>query len=88
MYDDEKPSWHFFLHYGFVPPRNPHEEAVLFGSTEEAVAWYLHRFPIAKVGAGEDDGDSSHMGPSKVDLSKPFFQTPCQKPCFAPFGAY
>lgn len=30
----------FFQHYGFVPPRNPHNDVTLFDSIAEAVAWF------------------------------------------------
>ena len=38
-------SGSFLIHYGFVPPRNVHDRAVLFKDVEEAVAWFLDRFP-------------------------------------------
>ena len=54
------PSWDFFLHYGFVPPRNAEEEVVLFNSIKEAVAWF-HNWvrPVVKFGTTEADGDLS-----------------------------
>ena len=30
----------FFLHYGFVPLRNPHDDAVLFKDLTEALDWH------------------------------------------------
>lgn len=38
-------SWQFFLHSGFVPARNSHEAVTLFGNVDEAVRWFLDRFP-------------------------------------------
>lgn len=37
----ERSNDDFFLHYGFVPPRNPHDNVILFGNASEAVDWYL-----------------------------------------------
>ncbi|GAX76985.1 hypothetical protein CEUSTIGMA_g4432.t1 [Chlamydomonas eustigma] len=39
----ERSSDDFFLHYGFVPQGNPHEEVQLFCSLEEALEWHLTR---------------------------------------------
>ena len=38
-------SWSFLLHYGFVPHRNASDTVTLFRNIEEAVDWYLDRFP-------------------------------------------
>lgn len=38
-------SQSFLLHYGFVPPRNTFDTVVLFKNTEEAIDWFLDRFP-------------------------------------------
>lgn len=43
------PSWNYLLFYGFVPLRNVHDRVVLFQNLEEAVNWFLDRFP-PKVG--------------------------------------
>lgn len=40
----------FFLHYGFVPLRNPHDDTVLFQDLIEALDWHYDQFP-PKVGA-------------------------------------
>lgn len=44
----ERSNDDFFLHYGFVPPHNPHDEVVLFDNLEDAVSWYFEQF-ILKV---------------------------------------
>ncbi|KAK9867596.1 hypothetical protein WJX84_003298 [Apatococcus fuscideae] len=41
----ERGNDEFFGGYGFVPPRNPHEEMVLFGDTVEALEWHHHYYP-------------------------------------------
>lgn len=33
----------FLLHYGFVPPGNPHDDVLLFPSLEAALEWYFDR---------------------------------------------
>ena len=40
----ERSNDHFFLYYGFVPAKNPHDEVVLFGNLEEALEWHLEHF--------------------------------------------
>ena len=40
----ERSNDHFFLYYGFVPPKNPHDEVVLFGDLEEALEWHHENF--------------------------------------------
>ena len=34
----------FFLHYGFVPLRNPHDDAVLFQDLTYALDWHYEHF--------------------------------------------
>ena len=34
----------FFLHYGFVPLRNPHDDAVLFQDLTDALDWHYKHF--------------------------------------------
>ena len=34
----------FFLHYGFVPLRNPHDDTVLFQDLPEALDWHYDQF--------------------------------------------
>ncbi len=34
----------FFLHYGFVPLRNPHDDAVLFQDLTGALDWHYEHF--------------------------------------------
>jgi hypothetical protein len=37
----ERSNTDFFVHYGFVPLRNPRDEVVLFESIEAALDWYV-----------------------------------------------
>lgn len=37
----ERSNDDFFLYYGFVPPRNPHDSVQLFANLDEAVSWTL-----------------------------------------------
>ncbi len=41
----ERSNDEFFGAYGFVPPRNPHEEMVLFSDIVEALEWHHHFYP-------------------------------------------
>ncbi|CAD7696604.1 unnamed protein product [Ostreobium quekettii] len=52
----ERSNDDFFLHYGFVPPHNPHDEVVLFGDLEEAVSWYFDNYLFQ---AGDDTSRQS-----------------------------
>ena len=48
----EQPNAAFVLHYGFVPPRNPHDMAQLWESAAAAVAWALqHATPPVSGGS-------------------------------------
>jgi len=33
----------FLMHYGFVPPGNPHDEVLLFPALDAALEWYFDR---------------------------------------------
>ena len=37
----ERSNTDFFVHYGFVPLRNPRDDVVLFSSIEDALDWYV-----------------------------------------------
>ncbi|EFJ44774.1 hypothetical protein VOLCADRAFT_94881 [Volvox carteri f. nagariensis] len=39
----ERPNDDFFLHYGFVPRANPHDDAVLWPDLEAALEWHYER---------------------------------------------
>ena len=41
----ERSNDDFFGAYGFVPPRNPHEEMVVFSDIMEALEWHHHYYP-------------------------------------------
>lgn len=40
----ERSNEDFFLFYGFVPPRNPHDAVSLFPSIEDAIDWHLEKY--------------------------------------------
>ncbi|MEW5308892.1 MAG: hypothetical protein WDW38_000813 [Sanguina aurantia] len=40
----ERPNDDFFIHYGFVPRANPHDEVVVFEDLEEALDWHYQQF--------------------------------------------
>lgn len=40
----ERSNDDFFVHYGFVPLRNPRDEVILFESIESALDWYAPQF--------------------------------------------
>ena len=39
----ERDNDDFLLHYGFVPPGNPHDSVLLFPSLGAALEWYFDR---------------------------------------------
>lgn len=39
----ERSNDDFFIHYGFVPPRNPHDTVFLFKSLNDALIWSVER---------------------------------------------
>ncbi|KAK9805479.1 hypothetical protein WJX72_000563 [[Myrmecia] bisecta] len=49
----ERSNDDFFLHYGFVPARNAHDDVILFASLEEALDWHTEVFPHEGSGQGE-----------------------------------
>ena len=59
----ERSNDDFFIHYGFVPPRNPHDTVCLFDSLEESVTWCLERL------SAETKEDLSHEFLSHVHES-------------------
>ena len=40
----ERSNDEWVLHYGFVPPRNPHDDVVIFDTIEDAIDWYLEKY--------------------------------------------
>ncbi|GMH33156.1 hypothetical protein BSKO_00990 [Bryopsis sp. KO-2023] len=52
----------FLLHYGFVPPRNPRDDVILFPGLEEAIEWYCQAFPM--------EGDQSEIDALKESALK------------------
>lgn len=37
----ERANDDFLAHYGFVPPRNPHDSVALFSDIESAIEWWV-----------------------------------------------
>lgn len=52
----ERSNDDFFVHYGFVPLRNPRDEVILFESVESALDWYALESGLP-VGVGGTSGD-------------------------------
>lgn len=52
----ERSNDDFFVHYGFVPLRNPRDEVVLFESVEAALDWYVLEsgFPVGVAAEDEE----------------------------------
>ncbi|GIL72494.1 hypothetical protein Vretifemale_2854, partial [Volvox reticuliferus] len=45
----ERPNDDFFLHYGFVPRANPHDDAVLWPDLESSLEWHYERIGAVKL---------------------------------------
>jgi hypothetical protein len=46
----ERGNADFFEHYGFIPPRNIHDDVILFASIEDAIDWHLEKYiPLGKL---------------------------------------
>lgn len=41
----ERSNDHFLMYYGFCPPRNPHDDAVLFSDVDHALSWHMVYHP-------------------------------------------
>ena len=41
----ERSNDHFLMYYGFTPPRNPHDDVVLFSDVEHALSWHMVYHP-------------------------------------------
>ena len=37
----ERSNDHFLVYYGFVPPRNPHDDVVVFADVDHALSWHM-----------------------------------------------
>ncbi|KAG2497988.1 hypothetical protein HYH03_004247 [Edaphochlamys debaryana] len=83
----ERPSDDFFLHYGFVPRANTHDDAVLWPDLEAALEWHYGRFGSqlpreeaeAAYGAALESGleeqrreQAARAGPGAGSTSEPF----------------
>jgi hypothetical protein len=53
----ERSNDDFFVHYGFVPLRNPRDEVILFESIESALDWYVLEpgFPVGIRQSNEEE---------------------------------
>lgn len=40
----ERSNDDFFMHYGFIPSRNVHDDVILFCTIEEAIDWHLEKY--------------------------------------------
>ncbi|KAG2446144.1 hypothetical protein HXX76_000741 [Chlamydomonas incerta] len=49
----ERSNDDFFIHYGFVPRANPHDDAVLWADLEAALEWHYSRFGAQRVSEAE-----------------------------------
>ncbi|KAG2440536.1 hypothetical protein HYH02_010414 [Chlamydomonas schloesseri] len=49
----ERSNDDFFLHYGFVPRANPHDDAVLWPDLEAALEWHYSRFGAQRLSEAE-----------------------------------
>jgi hypothetical protein len=59
----------FFLHYGFIPPRNPHDDVTLFTNLEHATAWLDSQLGDSS-GDGVDSYDSMPVPMSESERLK------------------
>ena len=50
----ERSNDHFLMYYGFTPPRNPHDDVVVFQDIEHALSWHMVFHPEL-WDSGEDD---------------------------------
>ena len=50
----ERSNDHFLMYYGFTPPRNPHDDVVVFQDIEHALSWHMVFHPEL-WDAGEED---------------------------------
>ncbi|PRW44382.1 Histone-lysine N-methyltransferase setd3 [Chlorella sorokiniana] len=74
----------FLLHYGFVPPRNPHDDVTLFTDIESAIDWWMDTFlplgalpperlqaAINSAYTSAEEQDSSAMAAERVLAAAP-----------------
>lgn len=64
----ERSNDDFFLHYGFVPPRNPQDEVVLFPNLATAIDWYCKKFSIEVRETFVPQSDSFNYGYLGIDV--------------------
>lgn len=41
----ERSNDHFLMYYGFVPPRNPHDDVIVFSDVDHALSWHIVYHP-------------------------------------------
>ncbi|KAL0050877.1 hypothetical protein WJX82_009288 [Trebouxia sp. C0006] len=59
----------FFLHYGFVPLRNPHDDAVLFQDLTDALDWHYEHFKPEGL-ANEEDARILYQAAAEAGLAQ------------------
>mgnify|MGYP001970822998 FL=1 len=51
----ERSNDHFLMYYGFVPPRNPHDDVIVFADVDHALSWHMVYHPELWEGGGDDE---------------------------------
>ena len=51
----ERSNDHFLMYYGFVPPRNPHDDVIVFAYVDHALSWHMVYHPELWEGGGDDE---------------------------------
>ena len=54
----ERSNDHFLMYYGFTPPRNPHDDVVVFQDIEHALSWHMVFHPEIWDGGEEDEANA------------------------------
>jgi len=58
------------LYHGFIPPNNPHDDAIVFTDIEHAISWHIVMHPELWDGPGGEAGGvlRASTGPASNDL--------------------
>lgn len=78
----ERSNDDFFVHYGFVPLRNPRDEVILFESVESALDWYALEsgLPVAVGGkSGDSEADQEVLVRDLRRIGAPPNLPPCMQ---------
>lgn len=54
----ERSNDHFLMYYGFTPPRNPHDDVVLFSDVEHALSWHMVYHPEMWDAGSEEEANT------------------------------